>query len=178
MKRENRRMNGQRTHGMVDGPDSEKGFTLLEGMIASAILAVGLLGMAAVQGMAMVKNVDANELTRVTTLAGDIFERIQFNRRNVSAYDGINTKNTANCTTINATTQLQARGDCLMWDGMVKATQLEGIGGTVAVSTVIAPIVLGRRNVTVTLTWTGSMKSGSSNKRTRTVTFNRVIATE
>jgi len=171
-------MTGNWKHAAMDGPDGEKGFTLVEGMIASAILAVGLLGMAAMQGVAMVRNVDANELSRITTLAGDIYERMQFNRRNVIAYNGINTANAANCTTINGTTQSQARGDCLMWDGLVDGTQLENIRGTVAVSDVIAPIVLGRRTVTVTLTWTGSMKSGSSNKRSRSVTFNRIIATE
>jgi len=161
-----------------EGSAGEKGFTLLEGMIASAILAVGLLGMAAMQGVAMVRNVDANELSRITTLAGDMFERIQFNRRNVAAYNGIDTQNSGNCTTINAASEAQARGDCLMWDGMVDGTQLENIRGTVAVSNVIAPIVLGRRTVTVTLTWTGSMKSGSSNKRSRAVTFTRILATE
>lgn len=171
-------MTGKWKHVAMDGPDGEKGFTLLEGMIASAILTVGLLGMAAMQGVAMVRNVDANELSRITILAGDIFERIQFNRRNVTAYNGINTQNTGNCTTMSATSQLQARGDCLMWDSMVDGTQLENIRGTVTVSDVIVPIVLGRRTVTVTLTWIGSMKSDTSNKRSRAVTFTRIIATE
>jgi len=171
-------MTGEWKHGNMDWPDGEKGFTLIEGMIASAILTVGLLGMAAMQGMALVRNVDANELTRITTLAGDIFERIQFNRRNVEAYNGIDTKNGANCTAINAASQPQARGDCLMWDSMVDGTQLENIRGTIAVSNVIAPVVLGRRTITVTLTWTGGMTSDSSQKKNRAVTFTRVIATE
>ncbi|HKR78105.1 MAG TPA: prepilin-type N-terminal cleavage/methylation domain-containing protein, partial [Nitrospira sp.] len=46
-----------------------RGFTLLEGMLAAVILGTGLLAMSAMQGIAFVKNVDSSELTRVTTLA-------------------------------------------------------------------------------------------------------------
>jgi type IV pilus assembly protein PilV len=168
-------MIGKWKRAAMEGPDGEKGFTLVEGMLASVILAVGLLGMAAMQGMALVKNVDANELTRITTVASDLLERIQFNRRNAVAYNGINTSIATTCTAITAA---QARGDCLMWLSMVNQTQLESIRGTVTVSNVIQPTALGQRNVTVTLTWVGSMKSGSTQKRSRSLVFDRVIAVE
>lgn len=160
---------------VIDGPQEEKGFTLLEAMIASAILGLGLLGMAAMQGMALVKNVDANELTRVTTIASDMLERIQFNRRNASTYNGIDTASSTNCNTIS---NAQAKGDCLMWNSLVSGTQLQSIRGTVTVSDVIAPTALGQRTVTLVLSWMGSMKSDSSVKRSRSVTFDRVIASE
>ena len=68
--------------------------------------------MSAMQGIAFVKNVDSSELTRITTLASDMMERIQFNRRNAISYNGINTQSATNCNTISAATQPQARGDC------------------------------------------------------------------
>ncbi len=38
----------------------EQGFTLLEGLVASAILSTSILGLAAIQGTALMQNVDAN----------------------------------------------------------------------------------------------------------------------
>jgi type IV pilus assembly protein PilV len=157
---------------------NEQGFSLLEGMLAAVLLGTGLLAMSAMQGIAFVKNVDSSELTRITTLASDMMERIQFNRRNAISYNGINTQSATNCNTISATTQPQARGDCLLWDTLVDGTQLQNIQGTVTVSNIIAPIALGQRNVTVTITWVGSLKSDSTVKRARSLTINRVIAPE
>jgi type IV pilus assembly protein PilV len=157
---------------------NEQGFSLLEGMVAAVILGIGLLGMSGMQAISLVKNVDANELTRVTTAASEMMERIYFNRRNAASYNGIDTQSATNCTTISSTTQAQARGDCLLWDSLVDGTQLQNVKGTVSVSNVIAPTVLGQRNVTVTITWMGSVKSGSTTKRSRTLTLNRVIAPE
>ena len=156
----------------------DRGFTLLEGMLAAALLGTGLLAMSAMQGIALVKNVDSSELTRITTLASDMLERIQFNRRNAISYNGINTQSPSNCNTISATTQAQAKGDCLLWDSLVDGTQLQNIQGTVTVSDFIPPTALGQRNVTVTITWMGSLSSDSSVKRPRSLTINRVVAPE
>jgi type IV pilus assembly protein PilV len=157
---------------------SEQGFSLLEGMLAAVLLGTGLLAMSAMQGIAIVKNVDSNELTRVTALASDMMERIQFNRRNAISYNGINTQSATNCNTISAATQPQARGDCVLWDSLVDATQYQDVMGTVSVSDVKEPKALGQRDVTVTITWVGSLKSDSTVKRARSLTINRVVAPE
>ena len=157
---------------------NEQGFSLLEGMLAAVLLGTGLLAMSAMQGIAFVKNVDSSELTRITTLASDMMERIQFNRRNAISYNGINTQSATNCNTISATTQPQARGDCLLWDSLVDGTQLQNVQGTVTVSNIIAPTALGQRNVTVTISWVGSLNSDSTVKRARSLTINRVVAPE
>ena len=154
---------------------NEEGFTLLEGMLASAILSVGLLALAGMQGIALVKNVDASELTRITTLASDMMERIQFNRRNAVAYNGIDTQSVTNCSGISAGTQPMASGDCLLWDSIVDGTQFENVRGLVTVSAVKAPTSLNQRDVTVTITWVGSSNSA---KRSRTLTLQRVVAPE
>jgi type IV pilus assembly protein PilV len=154
----------------------EQGFSLLEGMLAAVLLGTGLLAMSAMQGIAFVKNVDSNELTRITTLASDMMERIQYNRRNAISYNGINTQSPTNCNAISATAQPQARGDCLLWDSLIDGTQLQDVRGTVTVSD--PPTVLAQRDVTVTISWTGSLKSDSTVKRQRTLTINRVVAPE
>lgn len=157
------------------GCRNEKGFTLLEGMLASAILTVGLLALSGMQGIALVKNVDANELTRITTLASDMMERIQFNRRNAVAYNGIDTQSVTNCSGISAGAQPMASGDCLLWDSIVDGTQFENVKGLVTVSAVKPPTSLNQRDVTVTITWVGSSNSA---KRSRTLTLQRVVAPE
>jgi type IV pilus assembly protein PilV len=147
-------------------------------MLAAVLLSTGLLAMLGMQTIALVKNVDANELTRITTLASDMMERVQFNRRNAVSYNGIDTQSATSCNAISAAAQPQAKGDCLLWDSLVDGTQLQNVQGLVTVSNVIAPTVLNQRNVTVTITWLGSQKSDLSVKRSRSLTLNRVIAPE
>lgn len=156
----------------------EQGFSLLEGLLATVLLGTGLLAMSGMQTIALVKNVDANELTRITSVASDMMERIQFNRRNAVTYNGIDTQSVTNCNSISSTAQWEAKGDCQLWQTLVANTQLQNIRGTVTVSNVLAPTVLGQRNVTVTITWMGSVQSDSTVKRARTLTLNRVIAPE
>jgi type IV pilus assembly protein PilV len=158
---------------------NDQGFTLVEGMLASVILAVGLLALSGMQSIALVKNVDANELTRVTTIASDMMERIYFNRRNAVAYNGIDSQSAGSCAAISAVTQTMANGDCTLWSGLISNTGLQNIRGTITVSTaVVGPSALNQRNVRITMTWMGSMKSDQSVKRSRTVTLERVVAPE
>jgi prepilin-type N-terminal cleavage/methylation domain-containing protein len=57
----------------------EGGFTLIEVMVAMAYLTVGLLAIAAMQDIALSRNVDARRLTVATNLAGEMIERIRYN---------------------------------------------------------------------------------------------------
>lgn len=145
--------------------NSEGGFSLIEGMLAGAILATGMLSLAGMQMYSLGRNVDANETTRVTNFAADIVERIQFNRRNALAYNGIDT-NVA-CT-ISSTAQPMARGDCDQWRILltgVFATALGGLRGQVAVTSVGPTIPpLNQSLVVVTMTWTGAAGAGKSTK--------------
>ncbi|HEX9135616.1 MAG TPA: hypothetical protein VF905_01560, partial [Nitrospirota bacterium] len=74
---------------------------MLEGILSALLLGTGLLAMSGMQAIALVKNVDSSELTRITTLASDMMERVYFNRRNALIYNGIDTKSPTNCNTIN-----------------------------------------------------------------------------
>src|SRR5581483_2583839 len=54
---------------------TERGFSLIEAMIALAILSFGLLAVAGMQSFALTGNVDASELTVVSNVAADMMER-------------------------------------------------------------------------------------------------------
>ncbi len=155
---------------------AQSGFTLIEGMIAAVVLGAGLLALSGMQAISFGRNVDANELTRVTNLAADMLERIQFNRRNVLAYNNIDTLNTA---TQPPTSQPMARGDYAQWQALLNSSGLAGVQGRVTVEA-IGPTTppLNQNAVTVTITWSGSMRGETSAMRNKAVTLTTVVAPE
>lgn len=66
---------------------SERGFTLIEALIAFVILSVGLLGIVSLQAMAKTSQHLALQHTRAVTLADAIVERIRVNPAGIEAYD-------------------------------------------------------------------------------------------
>lgn len=161
---------------------AESGFTLLEGMIATVILSVGVIAMTAMQGIALTRNVDSTELTLATNLASEMLERIQFNRRNVTAYATIDTKNPCAL----PATQTMAQGDCVQWQAMMmnqgasgisQASVLTGVQGVVTVNPIVTTPPLNQSRVTVVVTWTGR-SMGTTAASPRRVTLNTTIAPE
>lgn len=156
----------------------EGGFSLIEGLLATVILATGLLALASMQSIAMGRNVDSDERSRVTNFAADMIERIQFNRRNAIAYNGIDT-NVA-CT-IDATAQPMARGDCNQWRTLITgglATTLGNLRGQVAVTTT-GPTTppLNQTRAVVTMTWMGDAGEAKSATQ-RQVVLTAILAPE
>lgn len=153
------------------------GFTLIEGMIASVILAVGVLTLSAMQSIALSRNVDAHEMARATNVMADIVERVQFNRRNIAAYNGIDSSGVC---AQDATQQPQARGDCQQWQSLIQTTGLAGARGQINV-TATGPTnpALGMNTLTVTLFWNTGQNGGASKVgRQRTATEVTIIAPE
>jgi len=170
---------------MISRIRQEQGFTLIEAMLSSAILAVGLLGLAGMTTLSFTRNSDSNEMTVATNLAADLVERMQFNRRNlVNGYNGINlaSANPALCTQ-NPLTQVVARGDCLQWQARLFASGLAGVQAQVAVAAV-GPVTLNQNNIGVTVTWIGSSRntitggSAAWAPGTKVVLLNTMIAPE
>lgn len=64
----------------------ERGFSLIEVLIALLVLAIGLLGLAALQAQGLRFNHDAYVRTQATHLAYDIVDRMRVNRANLAAY--------------------------------------------------------------------------------------------
>lgn len=143
------------------------GFSLVEVMLAMVMLAVGLLAIAAMQVMALGRNVDANELSLVTNLAADMMERIRYNGRNVTAYNGIDTLNAA---TQPLAAQPMARGDYAQWQARLAASRLRGTQGLVTV-TATGPTNLSQSQVRVQVLWSGPLRS-------RQLTLTAVVSPE
>ena len=160
---------------MTTRPKDQSGFTLIEGMVATMVLGVGLLAVAGMQGISLGRNVDASEMSRVANLTADMVDRIQFNRRNTTAYNNIDTLNAG---TQPPTTQPEARGDYAQWQALLNASGLTGVRGLVTVVNPFGPAALNQSQVTVRITWTGSVKSDTSVTRNKTVAVTTVVAPE
>ncbi len=155
------------------------GFTLLEAMVAAGVLSVGLLGLAGLSGMALGKNVDANDMSRVTNLAADMTERIQNNRQRVLDYH--NTATNAACPQ-SISAQRMAAGDCTRWSTLVTNSGLKAAVGIVTATRLdpdptTNPVTMNRFLVTVTLNWQ-TRRTDVSTSRNKTAIFTTIIAPE
>lgn len=161
-------------HDQRPSRSGDDGFTLLEGMLAAVVLAIGLLALAGMQGISLGRNVDANELTLATNLAADMVERIQFNRRNAIIYNNIDTLTASTNPTVN----IMASGDYIQWQTRLQQSRLPGVQGRVVVTNT-GPInpPLNQSQVVVMVNWQSSTAS-SAMVRTRNVTLTGVIAPE
>jgi type IV pilus assembly protein PilV len=164
---------GNQTHGQqVDAaPGGQAGFSLVEVLVAMVILVIGVMGLAAMQDISLGSNKDANEISRVTALATDMMDRINYNKANVAQYNNMNTA--VACPLV----QTQARGDCLQWTALVTGSRLPNAQGTVAVVGT-GPVLPGaaapmQNVVTIQITW-----SGGSTLRPKRVTMQSALSIE
>lgn len=171
---------------------NQKGFTLVEVMVSAAILGVGIMGMAAMQGMAFTKNVNASDLSTVTNIAADMMERIQANRQYAWGYHNLQTSGPGNCAAmpnnankpseITKGTPLGAiravQGDCTQWRTLVLASNLSNVQGQVLVvnggPTNPTMKVTGARQVQVQVQW----NDRGPGQRLRTVSFQTTLVPE
>ncbi len=163
----------------------EKGFSLIEVMVASVYLTVGLLAIAALEDIALSRNVDAKRMTLATNLATEMIERIRFNAPANSTsivgvgypYHNIQACNYAcpggstpgNATAINNAT---ANGDYNQWLGHLAGTDSAGqfllpnALGTVTSTAVAASAVLQQVQITVTIRWSSGIRTPTLNMTT------------
>lgn len=155
----------------------QDGFSLIEGMVAMVVLAVALLGLAGMQTMAMMSNVDTDELTRASNLAAEMIERIQYNKQNITAYQNIDTTLVTPCPNAPGGTPetTTARGDCLQWQNRLATansglTPLPGMPnpqGQVTIVSPFGPAGLNQSQVLVTVRWQTKRGGGSDNIQRR-----------
>lgn len=162
---------------------TERGFSLVESMVALVVISIGLLGLASMQGIAMTRNVDSTELTRATNLAAEMIERIQNNRANIAQY-AIDTNNGTPCPQ-SAVTQPMAKGDCDQWVQLLanpQASGLTNVRGVITVPLTPTPAgalgtLLNQYPMTITISWTGA--AGETKvARPKQVTLTATIAPE
>ncbi len=109
------------------------GVTLIEVLIAIVLMAVGLIGIAALQTAAISSNVLANQYTQAATLAQNIIERMRANREGVlsGAYlrpAGAIAAPGIDCSTTVCTATQQAAWDLAVWyASTAQAVTLAGV---------------------------------------------------
>lgn len=140
-----------------------RGFTLIEVLITIIILAIGLLGLAALQLNALRNNTTAYERTQATMLAYDIVDRMRANRdaANAGSYNTAldTTPPAQNCTGTgqNCSNIELAQHDLSLWKcslGKFNSNGVcTGLGMTGALPNGDGSVVLNGTLVTVTITW-------------------------
>ncbi|SJM93343.1 type IV pilus modification protein PilV [Crenothrix polyspora] len=141
-----------------------RGFTLIEVLVSTIILAIGLLGLAAMQTLALKDNQDAFFYSQASTLAYEMSDRIKVNRNEWSDPLGPTSMDDADfdCSNLNTrcnftnqcTPAQMAKYDYCAW----KANVQNRLGGTGVVVTVTQPpsatgVCMGAPNVCITISW-------------------------
>ncbi|MBI5236391.1 MAG: type IV pilus modification protein PilV [Deltaproteobacteria bacterium] len=148
--------------------NNQKGFTLLEVLVAIGIVSVGLLAVASMQTTALQGNTSARDVTIAVQLAEEMLDRIRVNGGVTPVnYNGIDTNN--NCATPVGLTD-PVLGDCTQWRARLLDTTGLGLPGARGVVSVTADSPIAKTAaISVTITW-GLLG-------TRTVTLSTVMET-
>lgn len=127
----------------------QTGVTLIEVLVSVLILAVGLLGLAALLGNAMQSNQHAQARTQAVFLAGDMMERMRANRTNSGAYSlaEMDATSTPDCNSawVPAATGSIAENDISEWQNSLRCYLPDGNGSVQVNATT--------RAVTVVVSW-------------------------
>lgn len=139
---------------MAKGMKSQNGFTMVETLVALVVLAIGLLGIAALYLNSLQAGRSAIYRTEAVNLAADLADRIRSNRTALAAYANVFTDapaDVAACyTTAGCTPAQLAASDLNRWKADI-AQQLPNGQGQVAVT---LPVGAGEpANYVVTVRW-------------------------
>lgn len=135
----------------------QKGFTLLEVLVAMLILSIGLLGLAGLMASGLRNNHSAYYRTQATWLAYDVIDRMRANQANASDYS----------VAMGAAAEGEgvAGADVANWKAMIATTLPEGDGA------VLVNAAGGVRTVTIDIQWNDSRGTNSpDDESTKTFT--------
>ncbi|MDB9751707.1 type IV pilus modification protein PilV [Gammaproteobacteria bacterium] len=129
-----------------------KGFTLIEVLIAMLILAIGVLGVAGLQFKALRFNHDAYLRTQISILASDIMDQIRLNQNDSNAYISNHTAPTVPgaCVITNAIT---AANDLNCWYAQIN--EIMPPGSTANIQQInVTNSGISNAQYNITLSWT------------------------
>ena len=153
----------------------ESGFTLIDVLISLFILAFGMLSLARMMAQSSLSEVEASQRSQAMTLAQDMSERINLNRKNAAAYVGSYTATWgpgggADCSALTGVNE-----DVCEWQNLLAgSTTLDGasaIGAPIAArGCVISPAP----NIyVIAVAWQGLVPTTSSNSACGANAFDR-----
>ena len=127
----------------------QRGFTLIEAMVALVVLAVGMLGIAGLYVTTLRSGGGAIYRMQAVSLAADLADRIRANRGANVAYAGAAAVNYCyGAASVDCAPPLMAANDLLVWQQQIAAV-LPGGNGVVAVAGAAAPFTYA-----ITINWT------------------------
>ncbi len=143
--------------------NTQNGFTLIEILVAIIVVAIGLIGMAGIQGAAVKYTKSAEGRNHAVQLAYDIQDRIRTSRATL-ANGGFATANSFQTVTCNrnfaTTADVQAQADVDMWRNQIACLLPSGQG---RIEIGAADATSGLFPITVSVRWSESRVESGSN---------------
>ena len=146
----------------VTRPRRQRGFSLIEVMVALFVLSIGLLGLAGLQTLGLKFNVQSYQRTQATLNAYDIMDRIRANPvgMTASAYDNIDLSpnpSAVDCMAAGCDAAQMADYDIGQWKASLTSLLSQGQGGicrgTLTLSPYACAVNPGATLFTVAVTW-------------------------
>ena len=127
----------------------ERGFTLIEAMVALVVLAVGMLGIAGLYVTTLRSGGGAIYRMQAVNLAADLADRIRANPTGGAAYAGAGANNNCYGGAVDCAPGALAANDILVWQAQLAV--LPGGAGAVVFTPGVAPLL---PTYTITVSWT------------------------
>lgn len=119
---------------------TQRGFTLLEVMVALVIFSIGLIGLAGLQAVSLQNNQVAYSRSIATQLAYDIADRIRNNRITAYAYTfGTTTTTNTDCVTAACSAAQMMQADLFQWEQAIASPQNGLLNAQGSISSTGAP---------------------------------------
>ena len=141
-------------------PESARGFSLLEVLVALLVLSVGLLGLAALQTVGLKFNTQSYQRTQAVLNAYDIIDRVRANPSGIltGSYDNIGTTDTPpSLPTCPCSPAQMADFDIAQWKASLSSLLTEGKGalcrGNLNPSDLTCTPVVSSNNFQVGIEW-------------------------
>ena len=138
----------------------QSGFTMIEVLVTIAILVIGLLGLAAMQTLATIAELEAYQRSQALVLVRDLADRMQANKANITAYVG----NDVGLVAADCTGQTGAALDLCEWGNQLNGVSEKADSGTRNVGAMIGArgcvVRLDPQTFLVTVAWQGLSSAG------------------
>lgn len=139
----------------------QSGFTMIEILVTIAILVIGLLGLAAMQTLATIAELEAYQRSQALVLVRDLADRMQANKANITAYVG----NDVGLAEADCSGKTGAALDLCEWNNQLAGVSEKADAGARNVGAMIGArgcvVRLDPQTFLVTVAWQGLSSAGT-----------------